>query len=42
MGLIDAAFVDQGREGADDVGFVVGIKGEVGIFPVAKDAKALE
>ena len=42
LALVDAAFVDESGEGADDVGFVFGIEGEVGIVPVAEDAEASE
>ena len=40
--LIDAAFLDERREGADDIGLVVGVESEVRIVPITKDAEAFE
>ena len=40
--LVNQTFFHEDGEGAQDLGFVFGIHGEVGMFPIAENAEALE
>jgi len=40
--LVDEILADEGGEDADGLGLVLGVEGEVRVFPVAEDAEALE
>src|SRR5207253_6101063 len=40
--LVNQTFLDEDGEGAQDLRFVFGIHGEIGMFPIAENAEALE